>query len=281
MRVLTLSVVAMLALPLTRANAREPATTAEAEHLEADGAFSRAGEAWEALVQEGDHEAQILAAYRAQKAYRAAAPQEPDELCRAHAVVAAILERDDLTTAERADFEAFRSEVEASAELGELCPQADPPFLPIGVDEIPPDLATDDSPAPTQTRAELRRPRGLQIAGAVLLGAGAGLLGLATYGVVEDYRAAEEILAFIPKNATTGLGQPEMRELRAAQRRAEVGSQIAIGAGVGAGVVVVAGAVFLGVGSRRARRGPDSERPITLTPDVSRDYGGFALRGRF
>jgi hypothetical protein len=211
-------------------------------------------------------------------------------LCRAHAVVVSALTRDDLDGDQRADFEGFRSEIEASAELSELCHAGDPPFLPVGETESPspresgrlgrgPGIAAPEGLAPV----EPRHPRRLQIAGAVLVSTGAGLLGLASYGVVEDYRAAKEILTFIPKNASVGLTEAEIGELRSAQRRAEVGSKIAIGAGVGAAVVVLTGAVLLGVGTRRARRRSDSELPLTtsLTPDVGRDYGGLALRGRF
>jgi len=287
-RVLSLTVVASLALA-TGANASEPSTSAEAERLEAEGAFSRAGEVWEVLSREGDRDSQILAAYMAQKAYRAATTEEPEELCRAHAVVAAVLMRDDLDADERADFEAFAAEIEKSAELDELCQASAPPFLPVGTGEIPDEAADEgltqppESRSPVETRSEPRRPgRRLQIAGAVLLGSSAGLLGLATYGLVEDYQAAREILSFAPKNASVGLTEGEIAELRAAQRRAEIGSQIAIGAGVGAGVVVLTGAVLLGVGTRRrTQRGPDSEKPLALTPEVSRNYGGLALRGRF
>jgi hypothetical protein len=207
-------------------------------------------------------------------------------LCRAHAVVVSALTRDDLDGDQRADFEGFRSEIEASAELSELCGAGDPPFLPVGETESPDPGVVASDLALVETRAEpthLRHPRRLQIAGAVLVSTGAGLLGLASYGVVEDYRAAKEILTFIPKNASVGLTEAEIGELRSAQRRAEVGSKIAIGAGVGAAVVVLTGAVLLGVGTRRARRRSDSELPLTtsLTPDVGRDYGGLALRGRF
>jgi len=285
MRVLSLSLVATLALA-TQANASEPTEQAEAEQLEAAGAFARAGAAWEGLTQRGEHDSQILAAYRAQKAYRAATDQEPVMLCRAHAVVVAVLLRDDLDGDERADFEAFRSEIEASAELSELCDAGDPPLLPVGVQESPPETGAPvgfapEGLAPVETRGKPRHPRRLQIAGAVLLSTGAGLLALATYGVVEDYRAAKEMLPFLPKNASVGLTDAEIEELRVARRRAEVGSHIAIGAGVGAGVVVLTGAVLLGVGTRRARRRTDSEQPLALTPDVRRDYGGIALRGRF
>ena len=288
MRVLSLSLVATLALA-PQANASEPTELANAEQLEAAGAFASAGAAWEELTQRGEHDSQILAAYRAQKAYRAATDQEPGMLCRAHAVVVSALTRDDLDGDQRADFEGFRSEIEASAELSELCDVGDPPFLPVGETESPDAGVVAPDLAPVETRAEPthprhpRHPRRLQIAGAVLVSTGAGLLGLASYGVVEDYRAAKEILTFIPKNASVGLTEAEIGELRSAQRRAEVGSKIAIGAGVGAAVVVLTGAVLLGVGSRRARRRSDSELPLTtsLTPDVGRDYGGLALRGRF
>jgi len=287
MRVLSLSLVATLAL-VSQANASEPTEPAEAEELEAAGAFARAGAAWEGLTQRGEHDSQILAAYRAQKAYRAATDQDPVMLCRAHAVVVSALTRDDLDGDQRADFEGFRSEIEASAELSELCDAGDPPFLPVGETESPdPDVVAPEL-APVETSAEPthprhpRHPRRLQIAGAVLVSTGAGLLGLASYGVVEDYRAAKEILTFIPKNASVGLTEAEIGELRSAQRRAEVGSKIAIGAGVGAAVAVLMGAVLIGVGTRRARRRSDSELPHTsLTPDVGRDYGGLALRGRF
>lgn len=289
MRVLSLSLVATLALA-PQVNASEPTGPAEAEQLEAAGAFARAGAAWEGLAQRGEHDSQILAAYRAQKAYRAATEQEPVMLCRAHAVVVAVLLRDDLDGDERADFEGFRSEIEASAELSELCAADDPPFLPVGEAESPSPRASgrlgrgSGIAAPEELApVEPRHPRRLQIAGAVLVSTGAGLLGLASYGVVEDYRAAKEILTFIPKNASVGLTEAEIGELRSAQRRADVGSKIAIGAGVGAAVVVLTGAVLLGVGTRRARRRSDSELPLTtsLTPDVGRDYGGIALRGRF
>jgi len=281
-----------------------PAAEAEvlAQHLETKGALVPAAEAWETVLANAiDADTRGHAAFRAQKAYREAARSsgQQDLLCEAQRVVATHLERGDLGEDERHDFDGFRELIEtALSEADTTCDEARlAHFLEVevsrravegeklaagGSPQNIPERAVDDelearSRALVRSRAQVAPKK---VAGGVLLGAGVALLGAATYGIIEDYRAAQAIIVFAPKNNTVGLTEAEIAALRAEQERARLGSRLAIGAGVSAGAALITGAVLLALPST-SRRKPKERRSLALQPSLGPLHAGLRLRGSF
>jgi len=272
---------------------------AKAQRLETEGALVSAAEAWESVVAEAvDPETRGHAAFRAQKAYREAArsSDEHELLCEAQRVVLTNLERADLGDDERHDFDGFREAIAAALSTTGTSCEEDPlvPFLGLEASEqatilpepergirpvraSPPDtsMSAPVGVSEAKTRSQVAPQK---IAGGVLLGAGAALLGAATYGIIEDYRAGQAIIVYAPKNNSVGLTEAEIAALRAEQERARLGSRLAIGAGISAGAALITSAVLLALPSTP---GPKERRKLGLQPSLSPMHAGLRLRGSF
>jgi len=269
---------------------------ATAKRLETEeGGLVLAAEAWErAFANAIDADTRGHAAFRAQKAYREAARStgQAKLLCDAQRVVLANLERSDLEEDERQDFDGFRGEIATALSKAETTCDEVPlaEFLAVEVSpraddgERLADRELQPSAQPTSMSSEQHDAKSRsqaspkKIVGGVLLGTGAALLGVATYGIIEDRRAAQAIIAFAPKNHTVGLTETEIAALRAEQDRARLGSRLAIGAGISAGAAIITGAVLLALPSKRQ---PKERRALALQPSLSPLHAGFHLRGSF
>lgn len=283
-RIRTLGFALGLALALPLASARAGDREAEAERLESESRFAAAAAIWEELIDAATSpEERAVFAFRAQDARRTAAVATGDvqHLCRAHLVVARYRERTDLDEDTRRDFDGFAREIQRALEdLGELCeitPEPPPPAA------ITPSQVDRDSESPSPTAAPLGEdPRAtgkaLAVTGGVLVGVGAAMGGLMTYGLVENYRAGEELLRYVSKNETIGLTDDEAADVEAARRRTDVSSRLAIAAGISGGAALVAGVTLLAVKARRARAGRSA---VALHPTLDPRSAGLVLRGSF
>ncbi len=121
----------------------------------------------------------------------------------------------------------------------------------------------DATPArPLDAETKPRPHRGLRIGGGVALGVGAGLLGLMTYGLVEQRRRRDDARALELEIGAT-ISRSEYETLRDARGQARNARLFAIGTGLGAAASLAIGTTLL-VLDHRARRG--RARPIALAP---------------
>lgn len=125
-------------------------------------------------------------------------------------------------------------------------------------------LPPDDAEPP-----QGRGARGLVIGGAVAAGLGVGGLGLMAAGLGMGARA----------NDISDLDPDDVDGRRARFDRGRTGNALAIAGGVAGGVLLVTGAVLLGLGLRRARAGRSSS--VALLPAPARDGAALVLHGRF
>ena len=126
-----------------------------------------------------------------------------------------------------------------------------------------------DSPGP-----QVPSHRGMRIAGATLIGLGAGLLGAGSYGLAGMIAAKRDGYALVDD---TGDGPASAEQLaRDAELRAEYQqhSRLALGAGITGGVAIILGAALLGARRRHIAR---SHPSMAVLPTG----GGLVLKGRF
>nr|MCH9687731.1 hypothetical protein [Deltaproteobacteria bacterium] len=123
------------------------------------------------------------------------------------------------------------------------------------VDQPPPTPDRDQDPAPS---------RGLVIGGAVCLSLGAAGVGLMAAGLGIG-SGANDISALDPDDVDSRRSQFD---------RGRMGNALAIAGGVSAGVLVVTGAVLLGMGISKRRR-------VALTPTLGPHGPAMVVRGRF
>lgn len=278
-RTLCLALALGVALALPLASARAGDLEAEAQRLESESNFAAAAEVWEAIIDAAESpDEREVAAFRAQQARRivAAATGDTGQLCRARSIVARLLERADLEEDSRRDFEGFAGEIGRTlADLGERCEPR-----PAGPSPAAAAPAQGEQPAAAAIPdAEPRRTgKALAITGGVLVGAGAALAGLMTYGIIEDNQAAEELLPYVSKNETTGLTRDEAADVAAIKHRGDSGSQLAIAAGVSGGLAIVTGVSLLIV---KAVRDRGRRSGVALHPTFDPRSAGLVLRGSF
>lgn len=256
--------------------------------LESESNFAAAAEIWEVLVDAANApDEREIAVYRAQQARRvvAASTGDVDQLCRARDVVARFLGRADLEEETRSDFDGFAREIgRALEDLGERCelrPATAPPAASASTVSTGGESGPTPPPAPAATISDApssQRDKALAISGGVLVGAGAVLAGIMTYGLVEDARAAEEILGYVSKNKTTGLTMDEAAGVTAAKHRSDVGSSLAIAAGISGGAALVTGIALLVAKTRRDRV---RRAGLDLQPALGPAGAGLVLRGAF
>ena len=246
--------------------------------------MAAAAELWEELIGTATTpDEREVAAYRAQQARRivAASTGDTDHLCRARSIVARFLARADLEEDSRREFEGFAEEIgRALVDLGERCEPRPEPTPPVAEASTQGELGPEPPPAVAPISADRSKSTGkaLAISGGVLVGAGAALAGLMTYGIVEDARGAAEILRHASKNETTGLTLDEADDVAAGKRRSEFGSRVAIAAGLSGGAALVAGVTLLVVKARRDRARWSG---VDLHPTLGPGSAGLVLRGSF
>ncbi|MCB9706532.1 MAG: hypothetical protein H6711_32095 [Myxococcales bacterium] len=134
------------------------------------------------------------------------------------------------------------------------------------VDE-PPTKPPVDEPPPEAPPA--KPSRGLTIAGAALMGAGGAALGLMTAGLVMSSKA----------NDISDLLPDQVDERRQRFERGRLGETLAIAGGAAAGGLLITGAILLGVGASRARKG--GKEQARLAPAPGPGILGFGISGRF
>lgn len=134
-------------------------------------------------------------------------------------------------------------------------------------DGEPQETAPEPTPTP-ETHDDGKAPggRGLVIGGAVAAGLGVGALGLMAAGIGMGARA----------NDISGLSPDDVDGRRAQFDRGRTGNTLAIAGGVAGGVLLVTGAVLLGLGLRRSRAGN-----VALAPVPTRGGTALVLQGRF
>ena len=141
----------------------------------------------------------------------------------------------------------------------------------------PPPIAAPAAPLAADAPLDHAPPpaRPYLIAGAITLPLGLAALGLMTYGLLEDARAADDLRDFAHKNATTGLTPQEATAARRALARGQAGTDLAIGTGITAGALFITGVALLAHGSRlRARY-------LALRPVLTPALAGLTLTGSF
>ncbi|HFE44061.1 MAG TPA: hypothetical protein ENJ18_01020 [Nannocystis exedens] len=265
----------------------------EAEQLEVGSAAASSGEVWAKLFSEADDQAaRVNAAYRSQKAFRAAAASEnsPEPLCRALDVVHSLLAEDDLAADDREVFTDLSLEIEADLVVvfNRACPIT-PPKSDLLATGYHRDLALPNPAGNEPAAPQFTRKRGIALlAGSTLVSAGVGLLALGSYSLVEEYRATRALITLIIKDVSVGLNRAEIAHFESVRQRGLAASKLAVGAGIGGGVALVAGAVVLGVVSRRARDERleravhrKDRRLIQIQPHLSPDSAGLSIRTRF
>ena len=142
----------------------------------------------------------------------------------------------------------------------------------------PADRASPRDPVssrPAEKAGAVTRGRGFRISGGVSLGAGIGLLGAMTYGLVVDAQAAVDVRYYSVKNESVGLTTEEAAEARAAFARGREASYLALGTGIAGGALVVTGAALLFYG-RRLRGAA-----VDVVPTLSPTTAGIGISGRF
>ncbi|MEZ4454639.1 MAG: hypothetical protein R3B09_34625 [Nannocystaceae bacterium] len=281
---LALAVGVGVALALPLASARAGDLWEEAQRLESESSFAAAAELWEELIGTATTpDEREVAAFRAQQARRivAASTGDTGHLCRARSIVARFLARADLEEDSRRDFEGFAEEIgRALVDLGERCEPRPEPTPPVAEASTQGELGPEPPPAVAPISADRSKSSGkaLAISGGVLVGAGAALVGLMTYGITVDNRAAGELLPYVSKNEATGLTMDEAADAAAIKHRGDVGSQLAIAAGVSGGAAIVAGVTLLVV---KAVRDRGRRSGVALHPTLDPRSAGVVLRGSF
>ena len=126
-----------------------------------------------------------------------------------------------------------------------------------------------ESTPPEEGEEPARAGRGLVIGGAVAAGLGVGGLALMAAGLGMGARA----------NDISDLEPDDIDGRRDRFDRGRTGNTLAIAGGVAGGVLLVTGAVLLGIGLSRTRAGRAST--VALVPAPLRGGSGLVLHGRF
>lgn len=132
-----------------------------------------------------------------------------------------------------------------------------------------PEPTTRPEPTTPDDRGRTPRGRGLVIGGAVAAGLGVGGLGLMAAGLGVGARA----------NDISDLEPTDLDDRRDRFDRGRTGNTLAIAGGVAGGVLLVTGAVLLGIGVPRMKAGKRAS--VALVPAPLRGGPGFVLHGRF
>ena len=280
--------VGVLAASPAQASAPDEQSRAQAEELARDGNLAEAAALWARLAREADDPSErAVAAFRGYQLWIRAHAHEGDRehLVAARSLLAELVVADGTPKEIVAEAEARISELnaalsstpdveralvedeDATSEASDTGrPRSAADLLPVGT----PALTLDDSPTvPTDG------VRSLRIAGALSLGLGASLLGVMSYGLIIDARAAEAILAYDAKQEAGALTSSDWARIDDLAEDGRTGSRLAIASGVSGGVALLTGAVLLLTARRR------HHKALALSPTATRNVAGLTLTGRF
>lgn len=262
-----------------------------------------------------DPQARVLAAFRGYLSWLSAyeIDADPNRLCSARDLLQSVLDDESIDARVRTDTEARLAEIDAllsERHPSTACaPDAD-------VEDAPSDssLTTDlfvprpaqeagrhvDDPrdsarvtpatitrslAPTEERLrdDPRPPvtapvQRLRIVGGLGLGLGASLVGVATYGLVVDARAAAKIGEYRRQKEAGELTASEWAQSQKIGETGRAGARLATIAGIGGGVSLVTGAALLLFAHKHAR---DDKLTLSLHPTAGAGQAHLTLRGRF
>jgi len=152
------------------------------------------------------------------------------------------------------------------------------------VDDDPRDSARVTPPSTEGLLRDDPRPpvpapvRRLRIVGGLSLGLGASLLGVATYGLVVDARAATQIREYGRQKEAGELTASEWAQSQKIGETGLRGGRLAMFAGIGGGVSLVTGAALLLFARKHAR---DDKPTLSLLPTANAGQALLTLRGRF
>jgi len=239
---------------------------------------------------------------------------DPSHLCSAHDLIQRVLDEDEIDVRVRADaqvrlteLETLLSERHASTTCGpgageeagvDQAPSASSTGTPPSPAELAsrhdddardtagnPPVAVTRSPAPTgallhdDARSPAPAPvQRLRIAAGLSLGVGASLLGVMTYGLVVDARAAALIREYGQQKDAGELTATEWAQSQRVGEDGRAGARLATMAGIGGGVGLISGAALLLLARKHAR---DDKRTLSLLPTVGGGQAHLTLRGRF
>lgn len=280
--------VGVLAASPAQASAPDEQPRAQAEELARDGNLAEAAALWARLAREADDPSErAVAAFRGYQLWIRAHAHEGDRehLVAARSLLAELVVADGTPTEIVAEAEERISELnaalsstpdveralvedeDATSEASDTGrPRSTADLLPVGTSALTP----DDSPTvPTDG------VRPLRIAGAVSLGLGASLLGVMSYGLIIDGRAAEAILAYDAKQEAGTLTSSDWARIDDLAEDGRMGSKLAIASGVSGGVALLTGAALLLTARRR------HHKALALSPIATRNVAGLTLTGRF
>jgi len=256
-------------------------------------------------------QARVLTAFRGHqsslRAYKL--DGDPSRLCSARDLLQSVLDEEDIDARVRTDTEELLAEIDALlserhastvcaptvALLSEGASSASAlvvvprPTQEVShhVDDDPRDSARAVTQSPPSTEGLLRddpRPpvpapvRRLRIVGGLSLGLGASLLGVATYGLVVDARAATQIREYGRLKEAGELTASEWAQSQKIGETGLTGSRLAMFAGIGGGVSLVTGAALLLFARKHAR---DDKPTLSLLPTAKAGQALLTLRGRF
>jgi len=186
---------------------------------------------------------------------------DPAPLCRLQSILAEHV--DALTAAypEDPDMLEIRSararHEEVSRQLAATpgaCEPPPPAPVPAPVTTPPPPTATTPAPVPASPPPpDGIPPRQLRIAGGITLGLGVALLGVMAYGIGTETRQRRDVAAIDDKPPGCPLTPEETEALQSLRRDALLGRNLAIGAGITAGVTAALGTTLLVLARRSAR----------------------------
>lgn len=121
-------------------------------------------------------------------------------------------------------------------------------------------------------RRELRKWRGVTVAGGAMIGAGAVMLGVMTFGLARGARLDDD--GFAAK--MQGTGDPELYQ--DLLRQGTAANKLAVATGVIGGLFLVSGIGLIAAGSTGQRR---ARRELAWSPTWLRGGAGLSLVGRF
>jgi len=237
---------------------------------------------------------------------------DPSHLCSAHDLLQRVLDEDKIDVRVRADAQVRLTELDtllSERHASTICG----PIAEAGVDQAPsasstgvppspaelasrhdddardtagsPLVAVTRSPAPTgalhhdDARSSAPAPvQRLRIAAGLSLGVGASLLGVMTYGLVVDARAAALIREYGQQKDAGELTATEWAQSQRIGEDGRAGARLATMAGIGGGVGLISGAALLLLARKHAR---DDKRTLSLLPTVGGGQAHLTLRGRF
>ncbi len=265
----------------------------EASALEQRREFAEAAARWRALASSpaaaNDPSLRELAYFRAQEDFRKAyeCGGDPATLCSAHATIDAYLEDPGIDARAAAELRAKQHELRnmllmEQAKRGQNpCMSANASSTTTAISSAP---LEGPRPQPERPRdkadadAPPRDPTPMLVAGGVVTGLGAALLGTMVYGIVEMDRAEERVKAIVEpiRGTLVPLSEEELSLINELERDFTGFRTLAIASGVTGALALASGVTMLVIGDKQRRT-----RSLALNAQLAPGHAGLTLRGRF